>query len=49
MSAVRELIGHRDTLISWLGEARGTHRVSIGDEVFLGLLHMLFVAKGAGA
>lgn len=42
-----ELVGHRDTLIGWLAEARRTHGVNLGDELFLGLLHMLFAAKGA--
>lgn len=42
-----QLVGHRDTLIGWLAEARRTHGVNLGDGLFLGLLHMLFAAKGA--
>lgn len=49
MSKIGELIGHRDTLIGWLAEARRTHGLVIGSEVFLGLMHMLFAAKGAGS
>jgi 3'-5' exoribonuclease len=42
-----ELVGHRDTLVGWLAEARMTHGLNMGEGLFLGLMHMLCAARGA--
>ncbi len=41
------LVGHRDTLVGWLAEARMTHGLNIGDGLYLGLMHMMLAARGA--
>lgn len=42
-----ELVGHRDTLVGWLAEARMTHGLNISEGLFLGLMHMMLAAKAA--
>jgi 3'-5' exoribonuclease len=36
-----ELIGHRDTLIEWLAVARAMARVTIANELYLSLIHVI--------
>lgn len=42
-----ELVGHRDTLVGWLTEARLTHGLNLSDSLFFCLQHMMLAAKGA--
>lgn len=41
-----ELIGHRDTLIEWLAAARESTPVTIADDTYLSLLHIINASKG---
>lgn len=47
MSERGELVGHRDTLIEWMGVARASAGDSIPEETYLALLHTINATKAA--